>query len=319
LRTPDEINLIVKRISKVVGINMMAPRGRKMTEMQEYLHTFSDEQLEMFLQKLATSKYVQNQYFSLDQLKRDDVVGSLLVGGFKEKAAISKYYDVNVIQRKTFTEPIVRLPEFKTKTPCPNGCGEMLVRIPIFQPDSVQMVTKCNICDSAKLQPLRERMAMSLTNHLTGLGVPKRFLTSSFDTTGFKPGHLATVRDMGAGFYFYGESGCGKTHQLISWMKYAITLNLSVAYIDWSEFLCKIRANSTSYYDSIKEYRKCDVLFVDDFKVGTSYIEEYSYNFINDLYKSERTAFFTSCTLPHQDQFAMRIGQMTKQYEIQRI
>lgn len=297
----------------------MPPRGRKMSDMQIYFDAYTDEQLEVFFQKLATSKWVQNQYFSLDKLRFDDIVGNLLAGGLKEKEALSKYYTVNVIQRKTFVDPIVKLPEIRLKDLCPE-CETNMVRFPVFQTEGVQLTVQCPTCSQAKLEQFRNKVAIALTNQLAiKIGVPKRFLASSFDLTGIKREHLSVLKDFKQGLYFFGESGCGKTHQLVSWLKFAMACGKTVEFIDWSEFLCKIRANSATYYEAVQQYKAYDVLFIDDFKVGTSYMEEYSYNFINELYKAERCAFFTSCTLPYQDQFAMRISQMTKQYEIHRI
>ena len=82
----------IRAIAKAVQMPEALPKGRKFANMQEYLSQFNDEQLTLFLKKLSVSKYVQSSYFSLDLLRNEDIVNTLLVGGVKEKEAVNKYY-----------------------------------------------------------------------------------------------------------------------------------------------------------------------------------------------------------------------------------
>lgn len=89
----EETQEYVRRISKAVQMPIALPRGRKFASCQEYLSRFSDEQLTIFFGKLATSKWVKSNYFSLDKMVSEDIVNTLLAGGVREKEAVNRYYN----------------------------------------------------------------------------------------------------------------------------------------------------------------------------------------------------------------------------------
>lgn len=82
-----------KKVTKTLMLTMMLPRGRTFASVQEYTSKFSEGQLDLFLSKLATSKWVKNQYFSWNRFVNEDVIGTIVAGGEIEKSVISKYYN----------------------------------------------------------------------------------------------------------------------------------------------------------------------------------------------------------------------------------
>jgi hypothetical protein len=82
----------VKRLIKITNKAMAIPRGTKHAELQEYLKPFTGDELDIFFKKLATSQWVNNEYFSLNRLVKEDIVRSVIAGGTKELEVVNKYY-----------------------------------------------------------------------------------------------------------------------------------------------------------------------------------------------------------------------------------
>ena len=89
----DFICDLSRRISKTIMLPFAPPKGRTHALVQEYINKYTEEQIDYFLLKLATSKWVKNQFFSWRKLVLDDIIGTLLAGGQIEKEMISKYYN----------------------------------------------------------------------------------------------------------------------------------------------------------------------------------------------------------------------------------
>ena len=83
----------VKKVIKITNKAMAIPRGSKHAELQEYLKPFTGDEIDLFYKKLATSRWVNNEYFSLGRLVSEDLVRSVIAGGTKELESINKYYN----------------------------------------------------------------------------------------------------------------------------------------------------------------------------------------------------------------------------------
>lgn len=82
----------VKKVIKITNKAMAIPRGSKHAELQEYLKPFTGDEIDLFYKKLATSRWVNNEYFSLGRLVSEDLIRSVIAGGTKELESINKYY-----------------------------------------------------------------------------------------------------------------------------------------------------------------------------------------------------------------------------------
>jgi len=93
----EAIAEFVKQTARICNKAMSIPRGKKHAELQTYLEQFTNEELDMFFKKLATSKWVNNDYFSFDRLVRENLVASIMAGGKQELKALHKYYNPRTI------------------------------------------------------------------------------------------------------------------------------------------------------------------------------------------------------------------------------
>ncbi len=68
------------------------------------------------------------------------------------------------------------------------------------------------------------------------------------------------------GLYFGGQSGCGKTHLCTAIVGQYIKQGKSARYMTWRDdsVVLKSYANSTEYQDMINEFKRADVLYIDD-------------------------------------------------------
>jgi DNA replication protein DnaC len=118
------------------------------------------------------------------------------------------------------------------------------------------------------------------------------------------------------GIYFIGESGVGKSWMTVAWMRHFILNGDKCLYINWSDFMVKLRMD-IKYYDEMKRTMQAyDYIFIDDFDATCNYMYDFVYNFVNTLYNAPKITFFNSIELPTQSKLAMRIGEMTKQVKL---
>lgn len=82
----------VKETARICNKAMAIPRGKKHAELQTYLEPFTTEEMALFFKKLATSKWVNNDYFSIDRLVRENLIATVIAGGKQELNALNKYY-----------------------------------------------------------------------------------------------------------------------------------------------------------------------------------------------------------------------------------
>lgn len=87
----DDNNIFVK-IKEAVHLNIAKPYGKRMASFMGYIGKYTDSQLDIFIEKLAESKWVRNSQFSFDRMVRDDIIGELLSGGVSTE--VSKHYNI---------------------------------------------------------------------------------------------------------------------------------------------------------------------------------------------------------------------------------
>ena len=87
----------VKETARICNKAMAVPRGKKHAELQAYLEPFTNEELTVFFKKLATSKWVNNDYFSIDRLIRENLVATIIAGGKQELKSLHTYYNPSTI------------------------------------------------------------------------------------------------------------------------------------------------------------------------------------------------------------------------------
>jgi DNA replication protein DnaC len=174
----------------------------------------------------------------------------------------------------------------------------------------------CRECHASKIANLTASNTAILHKKLKEMSVPQRYWGASPDVSMWAKPNVSAVCSFKTGVYFFGDSGMGKTYQMIGWLKYAILHGIKVNYINWSDFTCTLKSD-LKIYDKLKANTlTAPVVFIDDFQVGNAYIEDYTFNFINTIYNEGITPFLTSINLPPHDRFAMRLGEMTVQYEV---
>lgn len=79
---------------------------------------------------------------------------------------------------------------------------------------------------------------------------------------------LKYIQGEGGEWFFIGGSvGCGKTHICTAICGEYLKINNSVKYMCWAEEAVKLKSkvNDEDYGDLIREYKECDVLYIDDF------------------------------------------------------
>jgi hypothetical protein len=87
----------VKETARICNKAMAVPRGKKHAELQTYLEPFTTEEMALFFKKLATSKWVNNDYFSIDRLVRENLIATVIAGGKQELKSLHKYYNPTTI------------------------------------------------------------------------------------------------------------------------------------------------------------------------------------------------------------------------------
>ena len=133
--------------------------------------------------------------------------------------------------------------------------------------------------------------------------------------------------EKGKGFLFMGgQSGCGKTHLCTATVGQFIKKGYSARYFVWREDSPRLKAlvNDTGYTTAINEYKKTDVLYIDDlFKqqnIGDADIK-LAFEIIDSRYREDRITIISSeltidDILEIDEALAGRIMQMSKGYQI---
>ena len=108
----------------------------------------------------------------------------------------------------------------------------------------------------------------------------------------------------------------GKTWMTVAWLKYMMHLGYKCHYINWSDFMVRLRMDIKQYDEMKHKALTYDCIFIDDFDATNQYMYDIVYNFVNTLYNEPKITFFNSTELPTQSKLAMRIGEMTKQVKL---
>ena len=128
------------------------------------------------------------------------------------------------------------------------------------------------------------------------------------------------------GFFFGGQTGCGKTHICTAIVGALIKKGMSARYFVWREdsMILKALVNDKSYKDIIDGFKKTDVLYIDDlFKqqnVGDADIK-LAFEIIDSRYRENRITIISSeltidDILKIDEALAGRIMQMSRGYQL---
>ena len=195
-------------------------------------------------------------------------------------------------------------------------CGRLMGIVPIIAEKMVDNVALCEVCQCTEIEKIQHNNNKVCSEMLRKLGVPKRCIGATMRKEFCAFQGAPSVLSGELGLFLLGESGVGKTYQMIAWMRHHIYAGRKVAYVDFSDFLCELRADARKYTNIRSLYDYADVVFIDDFDSSNPYVFEFVYNFINHLYKEQKLMFLTAEALPVQDRLAMRIGASTIQVEL---
>lgn len=128
------------------------------------------------------------------------------------------------------------------------------------------------------------------------------------------------------GFFFGGQTGCGKTHLCTAIVGALIKKGMSARYFVWREdsMILKTLVNDKGYKEAINEFKKTDVLYIDDlFKqqnVGDADIK-LAFEIIDSRYREDRIMVISSeLTIDDimgiDEAVAGRILQMSRGYQL---
>jgi hypothetical protein len=92
----DDSPDIFARIKTALHISIARPYGRKLASLTDYFNRFTDEQLNVFVDRLSESKWVRNDQCTYDFIMRKDLVTEILSGGMPE--SVSKYYNIVILE-----------------------------------------------------------------------------------------------------------------------------------------------------------------------------------------------------------------------------
>jgi DNA replication protein DnaC len=180
----------------------------------------------------------------------------------------------------------------------------------------VDKIPLCSVCQAEDIEKIKQANHKNMCNLFEAESLPRRYWDASRFTDGMDKESKELLDKFKKGIYFYGESGVGKTYQLAGWFKYAIMQGKTVKWIDWSDWLCELKANLNEYQPIRTKYSNAECIFLDGFDVGGQYVADYTFNFLNYLYKNDKIVYVSSESLVWQDRFASRLAEMTIQYEL---
>lgn len=92
----DDSPDIFARIKTALHISIARPYGRKLASLTDYFNRFTDEQLNVFVDRLSESKWVRNDQCTYDFIMRKDLVTEMLSGGMPE--SVSRYYNIVMLE-----------------------------------------------------------------------------------------------------------------------------------------------------------------------------------------------------------------------------
>ena len=200
---------------------------------------------------------------------------------------------------------------------CPK-CNKTLTQYTILSENGSEVSLLCVKCQAVQIRKLKESNAKVAENTLKKQMVPFRYINATLTKEFTNFNGSREVLDGMSGLYLIGESGIGKTYQLIAWMRYMILQGYKCNYVNWSDFLVQLRIDIKEYAMMKGGVLQADCIFIDDFDASSPYMYEIIYNFVNSMYNQGKLVFATGNELPTQSKLAMRFGEMTKQVKVVR-
>ena len=195
-------------------------------------------------------------------------------------------------------------------------CKKPLHTYKLLTDKGVESIDLCATCQANELDKFQQANQRILGAILERNNVPKRYWTANRYTAGMQNSDLRLIERFDKGIYFYGTMNLFAEKQLVAWLKWALMQGKTVQYIDWSDWLCELKANLNNYIAIRNKYTQADCLFISGFEVGGQYVSDYTYNFFNHVYKNNKTVYLSSENLVWQDRYACRLSELTFQYEL---
>ena len=169
----------------------------------------------------------------------------------------------------------------------------------------------CAKCAPDMIEEYKKRSKNAMEKRFHNIGIPRKYYNATASIGLYAPECLRYEK----GIIWFGESGVGKTWELVGMLRRAMLAGKSISYCDWTTTMCELKCNPNEYH-RILAVPQTDILAIDDFEVDNGFTFNYVYDFIKKLYCAEKVVYITCSTLPAQDKIAMRLGEMTKQYEV---
>lgn len=302
---------IVSAIGKAVLKPLVQPRGTKLQICEAYFERFSDQQINLFLEKLKKSEWVNNGSFSLDDLVKRDLV-NVMLSGSRKVLNVSKHYNPITIAGPRDSHPITLGSLTTSKT-----CGEcrlpMVLTVSLFE-DRASKELLCTACNSKMYQDVITKTSAIVSKRMQEGGVPKRYIDSYLRAQDAPNDTLIKNKMAPNGVYLFGESDTGKSHALAGWMRMMLSFGHKCIWLNWPDECCKLHTDQ-KYFTELVGKISGKVVFIDDFDTTDKFLTVYIYNLVDMFYRDNTPVFYTSSALPDNDKLAMRIGKTTTQIE----
>ena len=181
------------------------------------------------------------------------------------------------------------------------------------------LYTACTKCKEIKLKSKKEKMAINFEivkiKRLTAVGIPKRFIKSTFnsyDAKDKKQQHVLNVSiqyalsfndivKTGTSLIFCGSPGTGKTHLSCAIAKTLHEKNYNVVFTSALKCIRKVRQaynadHKKTEQDVINDFVKLDLLILDEvgMQLGTQSEKVILFEIINDRYANEKPTILIS-------------------------
>ncbi len=191
-----------------------------------------------------------------------------------------------------------------------------MVEYPLISTRGTEFRLACPECDFTAIKALQKTNEDALRLKLAEAGVPERFLHHRLTESQTTFRDVDKVMAGKVGLFLFGDTGSGKTSMLAGWCSHMALMGLRVRFIDFSDFICDLRADFKNYNNLKTEMLGYDCLFLDNFESDNPYMYDFIFNLINAFYQHQRQVFYTAPALPAKSPLAMRIGGTTIQLEI---
>lgn len=121
-------------------------------------------------------------------------------------------------------------------------------------------------CECMKIRDTLNRIRQSGLEKQLKFCTFKNFQTESEWQKALKNSAVEFTKSDAVGFFVGGQSGCGKTHICTAMIGNFIKQGASARYFVWREnsTILKAKVNDSDYADCINEFKKADILYIDD-------------------------------------------------------